>query len=130
MWLLLMVGPVASAIRACCHGPWVDVISTQTLHPEWYGFVLWDIIMPLFMFMSGATIPFSMAKYKNGNSVDKHFYLKLIKRFCLMFVHLGRKSRIAATAFFFIAFFLAFANTLILFFILKFMYEKKIFLRA
>ena len=42
--------------------------------------------MPLFLFMSGATIPFSMAKYKEGAKPDGKFYWKLLRRFCLLFL--------------------------------------------
>ncbi|MBR5700559.1 MAG: DUF5009 domain-containing protein, partial [Bacteroidales bacterium] len=38
------------------------------------------------LFMSGITIPFSMARYKEGIRPDGKFYLKLVKRFCLLFL--------------------------------------------
>ena len=37
------------------------------------------------MFMSGATIPFSMAKYREDIRPGKEFYLKLLKRFAILF---------------------------------------------
>lgn len=84
MFLLLALGPV---LRSFCKvapegTAW---LSTQLQHVKWEGFVLWDIIMPLFLFLSGITIPFSMAKYKEGMSPDGKFYLKLLRRFCLLF---------------------------------------------
>ncbi len=86
LWLLLFFGPVIAAVTEAGQGPVIDFIRTQTNHPEWYGFVLWDIIMPLFLFMSGATIPFSMAKYRDGRAKpDKAFWLRLLKRFLLLF---------------------------------------------
>lgn len=85
LWLLLMIGPIAEVINWTYTGPFVDALRHQTLHVDWHGFVLWDIIMPLFMFMSGVTIPFSMSKYRNGEKPGKQFYLRLLKRFCLLF---------------------------------------------
>lgn len=84
MFLLLFIGPVAKKIFEVCPGipSW---ITSQFHHVSWEGFAMWDIIMPLFLFMSGITIPFSMAKYKTGLRPDKAFYLKLLKRFCLLF---------------------------------------------
>lgn len=35
-------------------------------HVDWQGFSPWDLVMPLFLFMSGVSIPFSMSRYKNG----------------------------------------------------------------
>lgn len=41
--------------------------------------------MPLFMFMSGITIPFAMSRYKRGQQIDRHFYFRLFKRFFVLF---------------------------------------------
>ena len=56
-------------------------IMGQLLHLPWEGFCFWDIIMPLFMFMSGITIPFAMARYKRGERIDGSFYRRILKRF-------------------------------------------------
>ena len=34
-------------------------------HADWVGFTLWDIIMPLFIFMSGAAIPFALGRRRD-----------------------------------------------------------------
>ncbi|MBO4340024.1 MAG: DUF5009 domain-containing protein [Bacteroidales bacterium] len=85
MFLLLFIGPV---LRALCklNPDATSWLSHQLQHAPWDGFVLWDIIMPLFLFMSGITIPFSMAKYKAGARVDRGLYLKLLRRFFLLFL--------------------------------------------
>jgi len=85
LWLLLMFGPIAHTLLRILDNPSLDGISYQLGHVSWEGFAVWDIIMPLFMFMSGITIPFSMAKYKNGVTPGKEFYLKLLKRFAMLF---------------------------------------------
>ena len=86
MFLLVFLGPVLHAL--CGAYPEGTVwLAHQTEHVSWEGFVLWDLIMPLFIFMSGMTIPFSMAKYRNGEEKPATgFYLKLLKRFCLLFL--------------------------------------------
>jgi len=35
-------------------------LATQFNHPDWFGFHFYDIIMPLFLFLVGVVIPFSM----------------------------------------------------------------------
>jgi len=85
MWLLLMFGPIASVFLSINQSPAFDWLRVQTEHVSWEGFVTWDIIMPLFMFLSGATIPFSMSKYRSGTAPGRDFYLKLLKRFVLLF---------------------------------------------
>jgi len=86
LWLLLFFGPVVRRLCACLGGVvfW-DWMSVQTKHPQWEGFVLWDIIMPLFIFMSGATIPFSLGKYRSGLRPDSTFWLRLCRRVLLLF---------------------------------------------
>ena len=42
--------------------------------------------MPLFMFMSGITIPFAMSRYKRGARIDGQFYWRIIKRFVVLWV--------------------------------------------
>ena len=97
LWLLLMIGPVLHKMMSCGYFEGCGWLHTQLSHVSWEGFALWDIIMPLFMFMSGITIPFSLAMYGNSGSTissqaqgvrvkpGKAFYLKLIRRFCLLF---------------------------------------------
>lgn len=85
MFLLLFLGPV---LRSECklYPDALGWLSHQLQHVPWEGFVAWDIIMPLFLFMSGITIPFSMAQYREGARPDGKFYLKLLRRFIVLFV--------------------------------------------
>ena len=85
LFLLLAAGQIIHTFLRINTSPVWDGVRHQVSHVSWEGFVLWDIIMPLFMFMSGATIPFSMARYDGGEKPGKAFYLKLLKRFALLF---------------------------------------------
>lgn len=84
LFLLLVLGPVIRAFEKVLEGG--DAFFRQFHHVDWEGFVAWDLIMPLFLFMSGITIPFSMARYKEDLRPDGKFFLKLLKRFCLLFL--------------------------------------------
>lgn len=59
-----------------------EFLRTQLRHCPWEGFRFWDIVMPLFLFMSGAAIPFSLRKY------DSSFksYARILKRVLLLFI--------------------------------------------
>ena len=57
----------------------------QLDHAEWEGMRVWDIVMPLFLFMSGVTIPYSLPKYKTQNGNLK-VWQRVIKRFALLFI--------------------------------------------
>jgi predicted acyltransferase len=39
-----------------------DAVETQVTHPKWTGFVAWDMVMPVFLFLVGASMPFAFAK--------------------------------------------------------------------
>ena len=54
-------------------------------HVEWEGFSPWDLVMPLFLFMSGVSIPFAMQRYKEGS--DKAGLIRrLLKRVLLLWI--------------------------------------------
>ena len=42
--------------------PLVDAFETQVTHPKWQGFVAWDMVMPVFLFLVGTSMPFALAK--------------------------------------------------------------------
>jgi len=60
--------------------------SQQFSHPEWYGFHFYDIIMPLFLFVVGVVIPFSLSKRKQQVRTNKSIYGHLIRRFIILFI--------------------------------------------
>ena len=54
-------------------------------HVDWEGFSTWDLVMPLFMFMSGITIPFALSRYRND--ADKSLvYKRILKRVALLWI--------------------------------------------
>ena len=59
MFLLTVVGPLFWALHRLT--PFSQAVTRQFKHP-WGGFTLWDIIMPLFIFMCGAAVPFALSK--------------------------------------------------------------------
>ncbi len=64
MILLTVIGPIFGALRKIYDIP--PEICAQFSHP-WGGFTLWDIIMPLFIFMCGAAIPYALSKRLDEN---------------------------------------------------------------
>lgn len=41
---------------------WLTWLSGQLDHPEWHGFAFYDLIFPLFLFLAGASMPYSFDK--------------------------------------------------------------------
>ena len=54
-------------------------------HVDWEGFSTWDLVMPLFMFMSGITIPFALSRYKHTNN-QTSVYRRILKRVILLWI--------------------------------------------
>lgn len=73
MMLLLCFGPLLKAISRATGGlpkPFMDQLD----HVDWTGFQLWDLIMPLFIFMCGAAVPFALGKrLENGKSTAAYW---------------------------------------------------------
>ncbi|WP_231491582.1 acyltransferase family protein [Pedobacter sp. Leaf170] len=65
-------------------------ISNQLHHSVWNGFTFYDLIFPLFIFISGVSMPFSYHKYLQNpqEQNSKKIYYALIKR-TLILVTLG-----------------------------------------
>ncbi|MFD2286846.1 DUF5009 domain-containing protein [Pedobacter petrophilus] len=59
-------------------------ISNQLHHSPWNGFTFYDLIFPLFIFISGVSMPFSYQKYfdnkQKGDDASRAIYFALIKR--------------------------------------------------
>ncbi|MGB5357961.1 MAG: DUF5009 domain-containing protein [Eudoraea sp.] len=66
--------------------PFTEFLAKQFDHPEWFGSTFYDIIMPLFLFVVGAVIPFSLSKRMQKNTSTAAIYGKLIKRFIILFI--------------------------------------------
>lgn len=61
-------------------------IAAQFEHPEWFGFHFYDIIMPLFLFVVGVVIPFSMDKRIASTGSKINLYPHLLRRFVILFI--------------------------------------------
>lgn len=64
LFFLVALGPIVNALASAADSEWLNRGMWIFRHVEWEGFAPWDIIMPLFMFMAGATIPFALARYR------------------------------------------------------------------
>jgi len=56
----------------------------QMRHVPWEGFVFYDMIFPLFLFIAGISLPFSIAKRKRLGESPKTIYWHLVRRLLLL----------------------------------------------
>lgn len=61
-------------------------VDAQFQHMPWAGFHFYDLISPLFIFVVGAVLPFSLAKRLEANTNRAALYLHLLKRLVLLFL--------------------------------------------
>lgn len=65
---------------------WTTQISEQLTHAQWEGFHAFDLVFPLFMFISGVAIPFSIIKKKQEGKDRKNLLIKVGRRVVLLIV--------------------------------------------
>lgn len=85
LFLLVFFQPVLMQICARVDAPWVKTIGQWFSHADWEGLHLWDMVMPLFLFMAGASMPFAFSKYRTAES-KLPIYRKILKRFVILFI--------------------------------------------
>lgn len=56
------------------------LLSQQMEHVEWNGFVFYDMIFPLFLFIAGVSMPFSLSKRMERGDTKKALYITIIRR--------------------------------------------------
>jgi predicted acyltransferase len=67
--------------------PWFDrYVMPQIEHVPWEGFVAWDLIMPLFLFVVGAAMPFSFARRLEAGGSKTRLYLHILYRVAVLWV--------------------------------------------
>ncbi len=74
MFWIIGGGSLIIALAASTKWHWLEVIAAQMEHVPWEGFHFEDLIFPLFMFISGVAIPYSItAKVEHGVNRKKIF---------------------------------------------------------
>jgi len=69
------------------HNAWFSqYILPQIDHTPWAGFTAWDLIMPLFLFMVGAALPFSFAKRLARGESKGRLYLHVLYRVIILWI--------------------------------------------
>lgn len=86
LFMLVFFQPVfMSFARHGADVPFFSFFLNQFEHVEWEGFHAWDLVMPLFLFMVGAAMPFSFEKYR-ASAQKQEVYKKIFRRFLILFV--------------------------------------------
>jgi predicted acyltransferase len=63
---------------------WIDWIARQLQHPAWNGFTFYDFIFPLFLFIAGVSLPFSLRKGLASGLSKTDLYRKVFIRMLIL----------------------------------------------
>ena len=61
-------------------------LSNQFIHVDWHGFVFYDLIFPLFLFLSGVATPYSIGKQLSKGIGKSKLLKKVVKRGIILFL--------------------------------------------
>lgn len=64
----------------------IDSISAQLVHPEWNGFTFYDFIFPLFLFLAGTSLSFSLTKRLSKEISKTKILRKVFVRMLILIV--------------------------------------------
>src|SRR5579871_5196534 len=76
---------LAEAIANWIGGPTKEFVREQLTHADWAGFHFYDLIFPLFLFLVGVVLPFSLGKIRDRGQTGAAVYGRVIRRTALLF---------------------------------------------
>ncbi|MDE5560627.1 MAG: DUF5009 domain-containing protein [Bacteroidaceae bacterium] len=85
LFLLVFFQPVLIQVCNRLDSPVAKTLAGWFSHAEWEGLHLWDLVMPLFLFMTGAAMPFAFSKYRTAET-RLPVYRKIARRVIILFI--------------------------------------------
>src|ERR1044071_154494 len=77
MFWIIGAGALVSALKRMSPGPLISFLGYELGHAQWEGFHFYDLIFPLFIFITGVSLVFSLSK-----SLDQTGREAVVKRLC------------------------------------------------
>ena len=85
LFFLLAVGPIMRRLIRTLDCEWLNKCNWLFEHMDWQGFSPWDIIMPLFIFMTGITIPFALGRMREERTYGTALW-RIVRRVVVLWV--------------------------------------------
>ena len=85
LFCLVVLEGIMHPLSQAVNTPWLNKFMWNFSHVEWEGFSTWDLVMPLFMFMAGVSMPFAFARYKELPE-KAAAYKRILKRVVLLWI--------------------------------------------
>ncbi len=77
---------IIHAIHKTWPGPAATALDVQFHHMAWAGFHFYDLIFPLFIFVVGVVLPFSLTKHLEEGASRAQLYRRIFRRLVLLFL--------------------------------------------
>lgn len=85
LFVLVALGPLVLSLCAAIGSEHLAPLAAVFTHKDWEGFAPWDLVMPLFVFMAGASIPFALSRVRKERATGR-FLRRLTKRVLLLWL--------------------------------------------
>ncbi len=86
MFWILGAGEALRRLLMLFMNPLPGCVASQFDHAKWIGFTAWDTIMPLFLFIVGASMPIALSKRLARGDSKRSIYLHTLRRVCILWI--------------------------------------------
>lgn len=86
MFWIVGGGAILGGLDVAIDTPFTNAVAAQLEHVPWEGLKAWDVIWPLFMFIVGAAIPFSLEKRRASGAGNRKLYAHAVSRAVILFI--------------------------------------------
>ena len=86
MFWIIGGGELFQAMAKCFPNKGLQIMAWQMEHVPWAGFHFYDLIFPLFMFISGATIPIALLSKLEEGASKKDLMIKIFRRMLVLVI--------------------------------------------
>jgi predicted acyltransferase len=76
---------LVSAVAHAAGWKYAGLVDDQLEHVPWAGFHFYDLIFPLFLFVVGAVLPFSLSSHRARGESTARIYWRILRRTALLF---------------------------------------------
>jgi len=77
---------IIHALKEYTGWSWLISISHELTHVDWNGFQFYDLVFPLFLFLSGVAMPYSITRQLENGVHKKNIYTKVFLRALTLFI--------------------------------------------
>lgn len=85
MFWIIGGGELVRGLAKGWNTPVLNAFVPQLEHVRWQGLHCWDLIWPLFMFIVGAAIPFSMERRRAAGATNRDLFVHALWRSVILF---------------------------------------------